>query len=125
VKPLIEVYVHSLSPYVDYETTREMSQHGFCDPDMATKAGEMFLKFNKFNGRMFSEEDWTVLQRLIEAANQTEDEIKLYDISSTADRFKALSRGIRKTPVIIIDGEKHEGAEKSLDALDKHRSKKL
>ena len=122
---MIEVYVHSLSPYVDYETTREMSQHGFCDPDMATKAGEMFLKFNKFKGRMFSEQDWTVLQTLVEAANFPDDEIKVYDVSRTIDRFKALSRGITKTPVIIINGEKHEGAEKSLDALDKHRSKKL
>lgn len=125
MKPSIEVFVHSFSPYVDYETTREMSQHGFCDPDMANKAGEMFSQFNKFRGRMFSEEDWTVLQRLVEATKLTDDEIKVYDVSHTTDRFKALSKGITKTPVIIINGEKHEGLENSLDALDKHRSKKL
>jgi glutaredoxin len=125
VKPTIEVYVHSVSPYIDYEVTREMSQHGFCDPDMANKAGEMISQFNKVKGRIYPEEDWSVLQRLVEAASQTDDEIKVYDISHTADRFKALTRGITKTPVVIINGERHEGAQKSLDALDKHRSKKL
>jgi hypothetical protein len=125
VKPLIEVFVHSVSPYVDYELTREMSQHGFCDPDMATKAGEMISQFNKIKGRMFSEEDWAVIQRLAEAAGRPEAEVRLYDVSRTAGWLKALSRGIRKTPVIIVNGEKHEGAEKCLDALDKNCSKKF
>lgn len=125
MKPLIEVFVHSVSPYVDYELTMEMSQHVYCDPDMATKAGEMISQFNKVKGRMFSDEDWAVLQRLAEAAGGADGEVRLYDISRTAGRLKALSRGITKTPVIILNGEKHEGAEKCLDALDKNCSKKL
>lgn len=119
MKSLIEVYVHSISPYVDYELASEMSQHGFCDPSMATKASEVFLQFNKFRGRTFSDQDWSILQRLVEA-NQTDYRIKVYDISHITDRFKALTRGITTTPVIIINGKKHEGAQKSLDALDKH-----
>ena len=91
---------------------------------MADKAGELISKFNKVKGRVFSEEDWSILQRLSEAASQTNDEVKVYDISHAGDRFKALTRGITKTPVVIINGERYEGAEKSLDALDKHRSEK-
>lgn len=125
MKPSIEVFVHSISPYVDYELTREMSQHGFCDPDMASKAGEMFSQFNKFRERMFSEEDWTVLQRLAETAKLRENEVRVYDVSRTADRLKALFKGITKTPVVIINGEKHEGLEKCLDAFDKQCSRRL
>ena len=125
MKPMIEVFVHSVSPYVDYELTREMSQHGFCDSDMATKAGEMISQFNKVKGRLFSEEDWAVLQRLAEASGWTNGEVRLYDISRTAGRLKALSRGIIKTPVVIVNGEKHEGAEECLGALDKNCSKKI
>lgn len=111
--------MHSVSPYVDYELTREMTQHGFCDPDMATKAGELISKFNKVKGRMFPEEDWSVLQRLTELAEQTEGRVRLYDVSRIADRLKAVSRGVTKTPVIIVDGEKSEGAEKCLNALER------
>jgi hypothetical protein len=119
MKPPIEVYVHSVSPDVDYELAREMSQHGFCHPQMASRAGEIFLQFNKVKGRVFSEEDWAVLQRLAEVAGRI-NEVRLYDVSRIADRLKALSRGIIKTPVIIINGEKNQGAEECLDAVNAH-----
>jgi glutaredoxin len=125
MKPSIEVFVRSFSPYVDYELSREMSQHVYCDRELATKAGEMFSQFNKFGRRMFSDEDWAVLQRLVETNGLADGKIKIYDISHAGDRFKALSRGITKTPVIIINGEKRGGLETVLDAIDRHSSKKL
>jgi hypothetical protein len=117
MKPVIEVFVHSVSSEVDYESAREMSRHGFCNPGTAMKAGEIVSQFNKVKGRVFSEENWAVLQRLIEVAGPTSGEVRLYDVSRMLDRLKALSRGVIKTPVVIINGEKSEGAEKCLDAL--------
>jgi hypothetical protein len=122
VKSTIEVYVHSVSVLQGQSGLETASSLG-CN--VADKAGEVVSKFNKVKGRVFSEEDWSILQRLSEAESQTNNEVKVYDISHTGDRFKALTRGITKTPVVIINGERYKGAQKSLDALDKHRSEKL
>jgi hypothetical protein len=94
-----------------------MSQHGFCHPDIATKAGDVFSKLNEFKGRMFSEKDWTVLQKILEAATRADCEIKVYDVSRVIDGLRALFRGVRRTPAVIINGEKREGTLESMDIL--------
>jgi len=123
VNSLIEVFVHSKSVYMDVDFAREMSTHALCDPDTATRASELFS--SRLKGRILSEGDSAVLQRLSEAIKLTNEEPKIYDVSHMRDKLKALSSGIRRTPAVVINGEKYEGVEKCLDALGKHCSKQL
>jgi hypothetical protein len=116
---LIEVFVHSLSVYKDIDLAKEMSQHGYCDTGTATRASEIFS--SKFKGRLFSTDDWTVLQRLSESEKIETEKIKVYDTSRPIDRLKALSQGIWKTPTIIVNGEKHVGLEECMGTLDKQQ----
>lgn len=112
---VIEVFVHSRSAYMDVELAREMSQHLFCDFDTATHASEIFA--SKFKGRILSEEDSRVLQRVSETMDLDEQQVAVYDLSRPTDRLKALSKGIRKTPAVIIEGRKCVGIQKCLAVL--------
>lgn len=120
---LIEVFVHSSSVYMDVDFAREMSIHAYCNPGTATRASELFSSM--FKGRVLSEDDSAVLQRLAELIKLTNEEPKVYDVSRIKDKLKALSSGIRRTPAVVINGEKYEGTEKCLDVLGKHCSKQL
>ena len=85
------------------------------------QASQLFS--SKFRGRVLSEENSAVLQRILEVIKTTSEEIRIYDVSRWRDKLEALFGGIRKTPTIVIDGEKHVGQEKCLAILDKHCSK--
>jgi len=112
---LIEVFIHSSSEYVDLGHYREMAVHPYCSPDMASVLeGELAALLK---GRIISQEDLTVLRKVGEVSKSAREEIKVYDVSRAADKFKALAKGVRKTPTIVINGEKHEGMEKSLKAV--------
>lgn len=104
---MIEVFVCSHSMYVDVETLREMSTHSYCAPD----AWPGLLKGleSKFKGRILPPEEFEVLERFKTLGEKCDDEVKVYDVSRATDRIKALSRGIRKTPALIIQGKKYEG----------------
>jgi hypothetical protein len=116
---LIELFVRSLSVYKDIDLAKEMSQHGYCDASTATRASEIFS--SKFKGRLFSTDDWAVLQRLSESEKLKTEKIKVYDTSRPIDRLKALSQGVWKTPTIVTNGEKHVGLDKCMDILDKRQ----
>lgn len=102
---------------MDMDLVREMSLHVVCDPSTATNASEIFT--SKFKGRIFSQEDSAVLQFLSGATSLPSGEIRIYDVSRFTDKLRALAKGASKTPVIIIDGKRHEGMEECLAALDK------
>jgi hypothetical protein len=93
--------------YMDVETYREMSTHSYCAPGVWT--GLLKGLESKFNGRVLSSEDVEVLERLKTLGEKCEDQVKVYDVSRVTDRIKALSRGVRKTPTIIIQGKKYQG----------------
>lgn len=109
---MIEVFVRSSSVYagIEVETLREMSQHAYCAPG----AWQGLLKNygSKFKGRILPPDDHEVLGKLEMLANKFHDEVKIYDVSRTFDKMKAVKQGIRKTPTAIIQGKKYEGLEK-------------
>jgi hypothetical protein len=112
---MIEVFVHSFSPYVDVELYREMSQHPYCAPG----AHEALMKqaLSKFKGRILTQEDLTVLEQALQITNKTDEPIRVYDVSRVTDKLSAMKREIRKTPTAIIDGEKYEGLEQISKAI--------
>ena len=121
MKWLLEVFVRSFSPYMDVTLAREMSLHAFCDPDTATRASDLFSP--KFKGRILPQEDLTALEKALQIAHETNEQLKIYDVSRMADKIRAIKRRIRKTPVAVINGEKYEGLEEILQAIsNKHSS---
>ena len=116
---LIEVFVRSYSQYVDVSFYREMSQHPICAPDLATWASEAP---SRFKGRLFSQQDLTALEQVSQVAKKTNEKIKVYDVSRLTDKVTAMKRRIRKTPTVIIDGEKHEGLEEIRRATSEQSS---
>jgi hypothetical protein len=108
---LIEVFVRSFSLYMDVETARDMAPHSYCAP--GTTEGLVGEVLSKFKGRLLSAEDSRALERVLQILRETQEPLKVYDVSRTADKLRAVKRGIRKTPAAIINGEKYEG----LDAI--------
>lgn len=106
---MIEVFVRSSSVYVDVETYREMSSHPFCAPELSSGLHKNLE--SKFKGRVLSPEDHTVLEQLEKLVEKYDDEVKVYDVSSMVDKIRAMRRGIRKTPTVIIKGKKYQGLE--------------
>lgn len=66
---------------------------------------------SKFKGRVLPPEDSAVLEQLETLVEKFDDEVKVYDVSSILDKIKAVMRGIRKTPTVIIQGKRYEGLE--------------
>ncbi|MEM2118268.1 MAG: hypothetical protein QW386_04545 [Candidatus Bathyarchaeia archaeon] len=113
---MIEVFVRSHSSYPgDIGFAREMSTHIICLPETAARASELFS--SKFKGRILSQEDSAALEQALLVANKTKEKIIVYDISRMTDKLKALKRGIRKTPVVIINGKKYERVEEIQEVL--------
>ena len=52
-----------------------------------------------------------MLELVLEMAGKTRGSVKIYDLSKVADNVRALRRGIFKTPVVMIDGERYDGFE--------------
>jgi protein-disulfide isomerase len=92
-----------------------MSTHIICLPETATRASELFS--SKFKGRILSQEDNTVLEQALLVANKTKQKIIVYDVSRMTDKLKALKRGIRKTPAVIINGKRYERVEEIQEVL--------
>jgi glutaredoxin len=108
VKILIEIFVRSSSPYIDVEYYREMSQHVICAPDLARWGAEIPAKFK---GRILPEKDRTVLEYALRVANETGEKVLVFDISRVSDRLKAIKRGVKRTPTIIINGKKYDSVD--------------
>jgi hypothetical protein len=119
---LIEVFVHSSSVYMDVETARDMAPHSYCAP--GTTEGLVGEVLSKFKGRLLTEEDSKALQRVLQILRETQESVKVYDVSRTTDKLRAVKRGIRNTPAVIINGEKYEGLEAISQALSENLSNK-
>jgi len=114
---MIEVFVRSssISSNVDISTIREMSQHPICAPG----AWEGLVKeYGRFKGRILPSEDQEVLGKLELLANKFHEGVKVYDVSRVTDKMKAMKQGIRKTPTIIVQGQRYEGLEKILQLIE-------
>lgn len=112
---MIEVFIRSSTPYVDVGHYREMSQHTYCSPELVESTESQL--FSLLKGRIIPQEDLAILRKAVEITKSQREELKVYDIARMADKLTALAKGIRKTPSIIVDGEKYEGLEKSLEAI--------
>lgn len=112
---LIEIFVRSFSEYMDVDTNREMSMHPYCAP--GTNEALIGQTVSRFKGRLLSSEDATVVEHVLQLIGKTSEPVKIYDVSKVTDGLKALRHGIRKTPVVLIGGEKYEGLDESLEAL--------
>jgi hypothetical protein len=115
VKVLIEVFVRSVSPFVDVDFYREMSQHTYCAPHMVDWAHRDLA--SKFKGRILPDEDRMVLEQFLLMVKDKDDELLVYDVSRLTDRLKALKKGVKKTPTVIVNGKKYEKLEDILEAL--------
>ena len=101
--------MRSSSVYVDVETYREMSSHSYCAP--GSWSGLLKGLESRFKGRVLPPEDSAVLEQLEKLVEKFDDEVKVYDVSSVLDKIRAIKRGIRKTPTVIVQGKKYEGLE--------------
>jgi len=112
---MIEVFVQSSSTYMDVQTLREMTYHTYCAPETAS----MLLKnvASQFKGRILPQDDYTVLARIEELAYELHDKVKVYDVSRTLNRMRALKHGILKTPAVVVQGKRYEGLDKILELL--------
>jgi hypothetical protein len=109
VNSLIEVFVRSFSTNMDVGTCRDIVQHPMCAPE--TTEGLVREDLSNFKGRLLPREDSAVFERVLEIAGKTRGSVKIYDLSKVADNLRALRRGIFKTPVVMIDGERCDGFE--------------
>lgn len=107
--------MRSHSPYIDVGFYRETSQHVFCAPDLARWAAEIP---SKFKGRILSTEDITILEQALRLASDSGEKVLVFDVSRVVDKLKALKRGVKRTPTVIIDGKKYEKVEEILQALN-------
>jgi hypothetical protein len=117
---LIEVFLRSLSTYMDVETARDMAPHSYCAP--GTTEGLVSEVLSKFRGRLLSEEDSKALECVLQVLKENHESLRVYDVSRTADKLRAVKRGIRKTPTVIINGEKYEGQAAIWEALSARQS---
>ncbi len=115
VNSVIEIFVRSFAPYMDVETCKDMSQHPFCAPESAE--GLISGALSKFKGRVFPEADSTILEHVLQLMGKTNESVKIYDLSRVTDSLRAIRRGIRSTPVAIINKEKYESLEEILRAI--------
>lgn len=99
---------------------REMSQHTYCAPDLAGWAAEIPAKFK---GRILPEKDRIVLEYALRLAAEISEEVLVFDVSRVSDRLKAIKRGVKRTPSIIINGKKYDGVEEILSVLQALSSK--
>ncbi|MEM3616837.1 MAG: hypothetical protein QXJ31_02875 [Candidatus Bathyarchaeia archaeon] len=113
---LIEVFVRSVSPSVDIGFYREMSQHTYCGPQMVNWAYRDLA--SKFKGRILQQEDYIVLEQALRIVKETDDELLVYDVSRLTDKLKALKKGVKKTPTILINGKKYEDMTEILKVLE-------
>ena len=65
----------------------------------------------QFKERLLPPEDSAVLEHVLDIAGKTRGSVKIYDLSKVADNVRALRRGIFRTPVVMIDGERYDGFE--------------
>lgn len=68
-------------------------------------------------GRILRQEDHMVIEQALRVIKETDD-LLVYDVSRLTDRLKALKKGVKKTPTIIIDGKKYEGLPEILRVLE-------
>jgi hypothetical protein len=100
---------------MDVETCKEMSQHPYCAP--GSTEGLISGALSKFKGRVFLEDDATVLEHVLQFMGKTNESVKIYDLSRVTDSLRAIRHGIRSTPVAIINKEKYESLEEIVRAL--------
>jgi len=112
---MIEVFVRSSSTYMDVQTIREMTYNTYCAPETASTLLKNVA--SQFKGRILPQDDYTVLARMEELAYELHDTIKVYDISRTLNRMRALKHGITTTPAVVVQGKKYEGLDKILELL--------
>jgi hypothetical protein len=105
---------------MDVETARDMAPHSYCAP--STTEGLVSGVLSKFKGRILSEEDSTALERVLHISKENQEYVRVYDVSRMADKLRALKHRIRKTPAVIINGEKYEGLEAISKALSTKQS---
>lgn len=118
---LIEVFIRSSSPYIDVGHYREMSQHTYCSPELVKWAAADLM--SKFKGHVLPEKDRTILESALRLASEVGDKIVVFDVSRVSDRLKAIKRGVKSTPTIIIDGKKYDNIEEILRILQALSSK--
>ena len=104
---------------MDVETCREMVQHPFCAPGSIDGLLGGFV--SKLKGRLLSQEDSAVLEEVLRIVKETGEPVKVYDVSRVADSLRALRHGVRKTPIVIIDGKKYESLEEILRTVSNKR----
>lgn len=109
------MFIRTGSPYVDVGHWREMSQHTYCAPELASSAESQVASLLK--GRIVPQDDMAVLRKVVELAGSNPAEVQVYDMSRTVHRLKAFRKSVKNTPAIIIDGVKFEGAKDSLLAI--------
>jgi len=102
---------------MDVGLYREMSLHPFCAPGSADQLVNQAV--SKFRGRILPQEDLTVLEQVLLLKNKTNGQIKIYDVSRMTDKIKAMTLGIRKTPAVIVNGEKFVGLEEIMREISK------
>jgi len=108
---------------MDVETARDMAPHSYCAP--GTTEGLVSEVLTKFKGRLLPEEDSETLDRVFQFSRETQESVKVYDVSRTTDKLRAVKRGIRTTPALIINGEKHVGLEAISQVLSAHQRRKV
>ena len=91
-----------------------MSQHVLCAPDLAEWAAKIP---SKFKGRILPEKDRTVLEHALRMVNKTDEKVLVFDVSRVTDRLKAIKRGVKRTPTIIVNGKKYDNVEEILHSL--------
>ncbi|MEM3873642.1 MAG: hypothetical protein QXU45_00685 [Candidatus Bathyarchaeia archaeon] len=115
VNVLIEVFVRSASQSVDVGFYREMSMHTYCGPQVVDWAYHDLS--SKFKGRILPQEDYMVLEQVLLRFKGKDDELLIYDVSRVTDKLKALRKGVKRTPTVIINGKKYERLEEILGVL--------
>jgi hypothetical protein len=104
---LIEVFVRSHDKYIDIDFHREMSYHWQCGLDKWAMDGLV----EQFKGRILSDDNMGALEQVLELAKETNQEVKVYDLSRIADRVRAMKRGVMRTPTLIMGEKRYQGFE--------------
>ena len=114
MKTMAEVYVKSFVPHSDTAGYVHALQHPYCAPGMADQALGRMLQFS---GRVLPPDDSAILPDLDAALQRWGQQMRVYDVGRLTGRLKALTAGVRETPTVVMDGEKHVGLPAARDAL--------
>ena len=101
----VRVYVKSISISCDIGDISYSQHHAYCAPGMAERS----LETLGLRGRILESDSAELLPILDDGRERWGRQIQVCDVGRLPGRLKALMAGVRITPTVVVNGERHVG----------------